>query len=230
MLPHKVLVVEDELITQRYIKNILREFQVNDVVCFNSADGVIDALEEVDYEMVLMDINIRGSIDGITLAKEILNHKQIPIIFITAYNDDETLDEVLEISPFGFLSKPFTSKDLITIVKIAYHRFLDCQKKKHSQNQTNVSISSRYSFTLIEKQLFYNDKMVDLNTKQKLLIELLIKNINNVVSFETLEFNIWQDEEVSRSSLRTLVYSIRKLLPDFPLKTYSKKGYYIQQI
>jgi DNA-binding response OmpR family regulator len=230
MLPHKVLVVEDELITQRYIKNILREFQVNDVVCFNSADGVIDALEEVDYEMVLMDINIRGAIDGIALAKEILNHKQIPIIFITAYNDDETLDEVLEISPFGFLSKPFNSKDLITIVKIAYHRFLDCQKKKHSQNQTNVSISSQYSFTLIEKQLFYNDKMVDLNTKQKLLIELLVKNINNVVSFETLEFNIWQDEEVSRSSLRTLVYSIRKLLPNFPLKTYSKKGYYIQQI
>jgi len=72
--------------------------------------------------------------------------------------------------------------------------------------------------------------MVDLNTKQKLLIELLVKNINNVVSFETLEFNIWQDEEVSRSSLRTLVYSIRKLLPNFPLKTYSKKGYYIQQI
>ena len=230
MLPHKVLVVEDELITQRYIKNILREFQVNDVVCFNSADGVIDALEEVDYEMVLMDINIRGSIDGIALAKEILNHKQIPIIFITAYNDDETLDEVLEISPFGFLSKPFTSKDLITIVKIAYHRFLDCQKKKHSKNQATVSISPVYRFVLIEKQLFCNDRMVDLNTKQKLLIELLIKNINNVVSFETLEFNIWQNEEVSRSSLRTLVYSIRKLLPDFPLKTYSKKGYYIQKI
>jgi DNA-binding response OmpR family regulator len=230
MLPQSILVVEDELITQRYIKNILQEYNVGNIVCFDSAKGVIENITSNSIDMVLMDINIKGNIDGIVLATEILKHTQIPIIFITAYSDDDTLDEVLEISPFGFISKPFSSKELTTTIKVAYHRFLDCQAKKQKLLKKRVDISSIYSFLLEEKQLYYKNKRIDLNSKQTLLIEILVKNINHTVSFETLEVNIWQDESITRSSLRTLVYNLRKLLPNFPIKTHSKIGYYLQQI
>ena len=87
-----------------------------------------------------------------------------------------------------------------------------------------IYISKQYQYDRDTSILLDNNKAVKLNTKQQMLVNILVNNMNNTISIEELEAQIWSDEKAS-SSLRTLVYSLRKLLPEFPLQTYSKLGY-----
>ncbi len=108
-LPKNIVIVEDEVITQRHLQDILSQHQVNVSGCFDNAADTIEALDHIVCDMILMDINIKGPVDGIQLAKKILETQPLPIIFITAHNDDATLEELLELAPYGFISKPFST-------------------------------------------------------------------------------------------------------------------------
>jgi len=70
--------------------------------------------------------------------------------------------------------------------------------------------------------------MVKLNQKQSILLSILVDNINHTVSYDELVSRIWDDDKIADSALRTLVYSIRKILPDIPIVSHSKMGYMLQ--
>lgn len=118
-LPKNILIVEDEVITQRYLQDIFESYNINVVACCDNAKTTLQKMKETSCDMILMDINIKGPMDGIQLAREILRNHALPIIFITAHNDDETLDELLDIAPYGFIGKPFSSKEMMATLKIA---------------------------------------------------------------------------------------------------------------
>lgn len=224
------MIVEDEVITQRYLKEILEQHDVNVSGCFDNAEDTIDALKNTSCEMILMDINISGAMDGIQLARHILQTYTLPIVFISAYSDDETLEEVLELSPYGFITKPFSSKEVLVTLQIAYKRFLIFEtKEKKSDNESRIILTERYSYSMEENRLYCDDKRVDLNAKQCKMIKILVKNINQTVSFDELTYHIWGENEIASSALRTFVYTIRKKLPDFPLYTDNKQGYYLKK-
>jgi len=224
--PEQIMIVEDEAITQRYLKEILQEKGVQQIDCFDNAEDAMKELRINTYQLILMDINIKGNIDGIQLARMILDKYILPIVFISAYSDDETLEDVLELSPYGFITKPFGSNEVLTTLKVAYKRFVTFEaKSKKEINEQYIHITKQYTYAMDTLTLFDNEKAVVLNSKQNILLEILIKNLNHTVSFEDLVMQVWFDEEVSSSSLRTLVYSLRKYLPELPLKTYSKQGY-----
>jgi CheY-like chemotaxis protein len=85
-LPKEILIVEDETITQRYLKNILEQYEINNIDCVDNAKDALLQLKTKTYEMILMDINIKGATDGIQTAREILNCWNIPIVFIPNFN------------------------------------------------------------------------------------------------------------------------------------------------
>jgi len=232
--PQKIMIVEDEVITQRYLKNILAQYNVNQVDCYDNAKETLVNIRTKTYEMILMDINIKGSMDGIQLAREILRNYHIPIVFITAHNDTETFQEVLELSPYGFIAKPFSSTDVEMAIQLAYKQYQAHQEK--DEKKVNVSndtkmiiISDTYTYSTETKKLYCDAELVKLNTKQNKLLEILSLNINSIVKYDTLIEAIWEDYEIADSALRTLVYTIRKALPELPIVSHSKLGYSLSQ-
>lgn len=229
--PQQIMIVEDEVITQRYLKNILEQYVTGKVECYDNAKDALGEIRQNNYEMILMDINIKGSMDGIQLAREILRTKNIPIVFITAHNDTETFQEVLDLSPYGFIAKPFSSSDVEVAIQLAYKRYLSYKKedisdtKIEGEKSTNIDISKDYSYSFIDNKLYHCGELVKLNTKQNKLLEILSKNINNIVAYDTLVGEVWEDYNISDSALRTLVYQIRKQHPDLPIISHSKLGY-----
>jgi FOG: CheY-like receiver len=87
----KILVVEDEVITAEHIKLALKNqgYQVVDVI--TSGEDAINKVEEETVDLVLMDIHLRGKMDGVEAAEEIWRGFSIPVIFLTAYSDEKTL-------------------------------------------------------------------------------------------------------------------------------------------
>ncbi|MDQ7085838.1 MAG: response regulator [Sulfurovum sp.] len=116
--------LEDELITQRTLQTICSDLGVEVSGCFDNALDTIVALKSIECDMLLLDIDIKGSMDGIQLARHILKERSIPIVFITSHNDDETVEELLELAPYGFVSKPFSPRAINVTMKIAYKRYL----------------------------------------------------------------------------------------------------------
>ena len=232
VFPQNIVIVEDETITQRYLQDIFEQYDVTVSGCFDNAADTIEALKSVECDMILMDINIKGPVDGIQLAKDLLKKYDFPIVFITAHNDDETFQEVLELSPYGFIEKPFSRKDIVFTLQLAYQRYLshETNTKVESANQPGeyLILNEHYSYSRPLKTLYHDDQSVKLSVKQSKLLEVLIKNVNHTVGYDVLTSAIWENDLVADSALRTLVYSVRKTFPDLPLLSYSKIGYSIE--
>ena len=230
-LPQNIIIVEDEVITQRYLQDIFAQHDIHVSGCFSSAEETMAHLQDLKCDMLLMDINIKGPVDGIQLAREILRNYPIPIVFITAHNDDDTLEEILELAPYGFIAKPFSSKEIIVALQIAYKRYLihtEVCYLKDKEDSNDIFINETYSYSKEQSTLYNEGMMVKVNQKQSILITILVDNINHTVSYEELVSRIWGDDKIADSALRTLVYSIRKILPDFPIISHSKMGYTLQ--
>jgi len=227
--PQQIMIVEDEVITQRYLKNILAQYDISSVECYDNAKDALEKIKQKDYNMILMDINIKGSMDGIQLAREILRSHSVPIVFITAHNDNETFQEVLELSPYGFIAKPFAAKDVEVAIQLAYKRYFAFQqengKQESKQNSNVVTISEKYTYSCTQHKLYCDEILVKLNAKQNKLLEILSLNSNSIVKYDTLIIGIWGEKDISDSALRTLVYTVRKLFPDLPIVSHSKLGY-----
>jgi len=233
VLPPNIVIVEDEVITQRYLQDILSQYEVKVTACFDNAKETLAGLKNVPCDMLLMDINIKGPMDGIQLAREILRTSTLPIIFITAHNDDETLEELLELAPYGFIGKPFSSKDVLVVLQIGYKRYLTQNKEKDANNIKeipfdDIMIGKKYRYSQKLHILYDGKNRISLNKKQAMLLRILVENINHVVPNDILVGRIWENTDIADSALRTLVYSFRKILPDFPIVSRSKMGYMLE--
>jgi len=236
ILPKSVVVVEDEMMAQRYLKDILGNFGIEHIETFTNAEDALEWLSIAKCDMLLADINLKGSMDGIQMAKHVLEKYDIPIIFITAYSDTDTLNDALSISPFGYIVKPFSQSDIELQIRIGYQKFLQYKSQKDITGNVStkdlkiIKINDVFEFSLTNNILKKNGKPVYLPHKQNELIAILCKNINNVVSYSQLEYMLWQDESHAGSALRTLIYSIRNILPELQIVSHSKIGYSLKSI
>jgi CheY-like chemotaxis protein len=117
----KVLVVEDERIIAINICATLKQFGYMTEYVSDSVSA-LDKIEKESFDLVLMDIMLGGDIDGIEVARVIKKRKDIPIIYLTAYSDESTLDRAKTTEPFGYLIKPFNSRDLYVSVEMAIYK------------------------------------------------------------------------------------------------------------
>ncbi|MBG1245058.1 hybrid sensor histidine kinase/response regulator [Nostoc sp. NZL] len=115
----RILVVEDEVIVARTIASQLS--QLGYIVTGTASSGkvAIAKASETQPELVLMDIILKGEMDGIATASKIREQLDVPVIYLTAYGDDHTLERAKVTQPFGYIVKPFTTKDLRIAIEIA---------------------------------------------------------------------------------------------------------------
>ncbi|OQA01486.1 MAG: putative transcriptional regulatory protein pdtaR [Bacteroidetes bacterium ADurb.Bin408] len=118
----KILVVEDENIVAKDIQNSLTKlgYKVSGVV--NSGEKAIAEVDESRPDLVLMDIMLKGKIDGIDTAKILRERYDIPVIFLTAYADENTLEKAKISEPYGYIIKPFKEKELQTTIEMAVYK------------------------------------------------------------------------------------------------------------
>lgn len=122
MTKKKILIVEDETIVAHDIKESLKNLDYEVTSLVSSGEEAIAQAKKDRPDLVLMDIVLQGKIDGIEAAKKINSQLNIPIIFLTAYSDEKTQIRARNSAPFGYVLKPFTSKDLEVSIDIALYR------------------------------------------------------------------------------------------------------------
>ena len=146
----KILVVEDERITAEHIKLGLESADYEVVGLVNSGEAGIKNVEERAVDLVLMDIHLKGEMDGIEAAEEIRERFGIPVIFLTAYSDENTVQraKLTEPSgyiikePFGFVRKPFADSELHTAIEITLYRHRTEKRLREHERWLNDVLNS----------------------------------------------------------------------------------------
>ncbi|MBD3182005.1 response regulator [Candidatus Poribacteria bacterium] len=118
----KILVVEDEGIVAQHIKKILERIGYTVSKLVSSGEKAIDFIKQERPNLVLMDIMLKGQMDGIDTAQQIRNKFNIPVVYLTAYADNGTLQRAKQTEPYGYLVKPFQEKDLRTTIEMAIYK------------------------------------------------------------------------------------------------------------
>ncbi|MGV0106016.1 histidine kinase [Nostoc sp. DSM 114160] len=118
MTKAKILVVEDEAIVAKDLQYRLKKFGYTVPAIASSGEEAINIAIEISPDLVLMDIKLKGSIDGIEAAEEIYKRLDIPVIYLTAYADENTLERAKITEPFAYLLKPFKERELQTNIEI----------------------------------------------------------------------------------------------------------------
>lgn len=117
-----ILLVEDEQIAAMDIREMIEQADYTVATVVDTADSAIDALDEHSIDLVIMDIRLNGSRDGIDAVEEINEQYDIPVVYLTAHSDDDTLQRAKKTNPAGFLVKPVTEADLRTTIEMVLEK------------------------------------------------------------------------------------------------------------
>ncbi|NJL39296.1 MAG: response regulator [Leptolyngbyaceae cyanobacterium RM2_2_4] len=120
----KILVVEDEVITAEVIAEQLRRlgYTVTDTV--GTVAGLTASLNQTLPDLIIMDIVLEGEeLDGITIVEYVRQQFNIPVVYLTAHSDSDTLERAKRTEPLGYIVKPFRPQDLRVTVEIALHKY-----------------------------------------------------------------------------------------------------------
>jgi signal transduction histidine kinase len=140
----KVLIVEDDVMTSRIIKQILsnKNFFVTDIL--SDSESVLDSIETKLPDLILMDIVIKGARDGIEIANIIKEKYEIPVIFLTSDTSDKTIERAKISEPFGYLIKPINEKVLLTSIEFTLQKqYIHNRKILETLRRANDELENR---------------------------------------------------------------------------------------
>jgi len=142
MASPKILVVEDEVIVAKTIASQLRQLGYTVADTASSGALAIAKATTAQPDLILMDIVLKGDMDGVTAATRIREQIDIPIIYLTAYADDQTLQRAKGTEPVGYIVKPFTANDLRVAVEIGLFKYQVAQELQENRDQLATLLRS----------------------------------------------------------------------------------------
>ena len=160
----KILVVEDEMIIAAKISMQLTSLGYEVTGILPRGEQAIQQVKENKPDIILLDINLRGQLDGIQTALQIQQFAQIPIIYLTANSDEVTFNRAKPTKPYAFISKPFKQLDLQRAIELTISRM--------AENATGINIEN----TIGDEQPFILSDRIFVRYKEK-MIKIMLADI-----------------------------------------------------
>ncbi len=136
-VPINIYIVEDVAISRMSLETMLQEngFEVSGSAA--KAETAWEEIQNLPVDLILLDINLAGEKNGVWLAQQVRKHLNISIVYLTAFGDQQTLKEVLETKPNGYLMKPYQEPTLLTTINIALTNFENQKVSTTSGTESN---------------------------------------------------------------------------------------------
>ncbi len=216
----KILILEDESILALSIQEFLEDcgYEVN---CFSSSDEAYDAIYNTVYDLLLLDVKVLGEKSGFEMLAMLRKEGvTIPAIFITSLTDIDDLSRGYECGACDYIRKPFDLAELKLRMEqvVKLHCF--------SSNEDSIALPFGYSYDLKKMKLTFENENIILAKTEAKILELLIKQRGNVVTYEMFWEEVW-GEWIDPTNVRVQVGSLRKKLKQDFIKNIRGLGYSI---
>jgi len=211
---YNILCIDDESINLDIVTEILHNYTVYPAL---DALHAFDILDKIDIDLILLDI-IMPNISGFELCKQIKEEdrtKNIPILFITANDKDETILNAFDYGGVDFIKKPLNVIDLQQRVKL------------HLKQKSTFSIDKEYYFDKRAMTLYKDKIILKLSKSEQKLLKLFIDNINMPINPIDISAYIYDDytKEYSNKTIRNLISSLKHKLPEGIITNSYGNGY-----
>ena len=184
------MIIEDETLLAMDLENRVESLGYDVKAVRHNSEKALAYLEIHTPDLILCDINIDGDKDGIDIAQHVRNNLRIPLIFVTALSDRDTLERAKKTLPYGYIVKPFTDADVLSAIEIALY--------KHSLEFENLSLTIDRINSIAERPIT--------NREYEILQDIINGSTNNQIS---------KDRNIS---LSTVKYHINNLLEKMAAK------------
>ena len=159
---HRILVVEDQRLIAADIESTLKKLGYVVVDNVSSGEDAISKSDQMRPDLVLMDVRLRGEIDGIQAAEIIRVRFNVPVVYMTAYADEETIVRAKKTAPFGYLVKPFNERELRATIEVAFYahemeRTLAVERaERHAAEEFKILVNgvSDYAICMLDRSGF----------------------------------------------------------------------------
>lgn len=215
----KILLVEDN---KSIIKGLEYAFAQNGYSC-EYCLSLDEAVRKApfNYDVAVLDIMLPDG-NGFDLFKKIRRYSDLPVIFLTAVDDEDSVVNGLELGADDYITKPFSTRELIARIKRAANK----------NSKKNIITVSGVTLDLDKSAVFENGKQLELTALEYKLLSLLMQNVGKVVTRELIFEKIWDvsGNFVNDNTLTVYIKRIRKKLDADIIKTVKGMGYQVAEV
>ena len=210
----KLLLIEDDIDITNNLKLLLKENNYEFDNAYNITEG-INKLSN-NYDLIILDVSLPDG-NGFSFYKNHLLEKNIPVVFLTAKDDEDDIVNGLELGAEDYITKPFSSKELLARIK----RILLKKEKNKIIEIDNIK------FDLEKMKVTKNNKEVKLTSLELKILYLFFTNLNRVITRESIIENIWNwtGNDVNDNTVTVYLKRIREKLGDNIIITVKGIGY-----
>ena len=216
----KILIIEDNEIIIKGLKYLLEQEQFEVQVCLNAQEAM-NIIGKQEFDLIVLDIALPDG-NGFEICEYIKQYTDIPIIFLTAKDEEQDVVKGLDMGAEDYIIKPFRNKELISRINNVLRRF---NKENNKIEYGNVEIN------LDEKSVYVNGKNVEFTKLEYKILLLLLSNVGKTVTREQILDKIWDvaGNFVNDNTLTVYIKRIRaKLGEEDIIKTVKGIGYQVQ--
>ena len=215
----KILLVEDN---KSIIKGLEYAFAQNGYSC-EYCLSLDEAVRKApfNYDVAVLDIMLPDG-NGFDLFKKIRRYSDLPVIFLTAVDDEDSVVNGLELGADDYITKPFSTRELIARIK----------RVANKNSKKNIITVSGVTLDLDKSAVFENGKQLELTALEYKLLSLLMQNAGKVVTRELIFEKIWDvsGNFVNDNTLTVYIKRIRKKLDADIIKTVKGMGYHVAEV
>ncbi len=214
----RILLLEDNLILKESIEEFLMS-QNYIVDGFENSDDAFDAVFSIEYDLLLLDVNVPGEWNGFSLRRELANEgKNIPTIFVTSMSSADALIQGYANGCCDYIKKPFDLTELLLRVQHALKS--NCFKTKDNF----IELPADYQYNVMTYELTCKLQPIQLSKREAEILNLFIIHRNKIVSTDLLYEHIW-DNNVDSANARVQINNLRRKLPKDLIKNIYGLGY-----
>ncbi|WP_292757642.1 PAS domain S-box protein [Methanobacterium sp.] len=208
-----ILLVEDEMVEAMNLKRSLQSMNYNVVAIASYGEEAVEKAKKLKPDLILMDIILKGSMDGIAAAKAI-SKLEIPVIYVTALPDDATINRALISAPYGYLIKPFDFRKLKISIEVALY-------KKKMENKLKRSQDYYY------QTIFENTGAATIIVEENNLISLVNMEFSSLTGYpkEEIEGKMMWTEFFAPEDIGQMEenHRLRRIDPDYAPRNYEAR-------
>ncbi|MFK5880810.1 MAG: response regulator [Sulfurospirillum sp.] len=208
-----ILCVEDNAGVRKRLKNTLN-FYFKEVIEANDGKEAYKIYKQSKPDAIITDIDM-PNMNGVSLVKKIREKdSDIPLIILTAYSNEEYLLELINLKVNHFILKPINAQKLQTALEDVFTEEMDI-----------IAISKDLSIDFNSMQILCKNNTIRITNREKLFLKLLYKNRKNVTTYQNIQDDVWQNDIMSQSALKTFIKVLRKKIPTEIIENISQVGY-----
>ena len=231
----RVLLVEDEELARKTLAFYLNTIFDEVVVACDGAEA-LKIIEEnhdnhEDFDLVITDLNM-PNVNGMQMIDEVL--KFVPnqrFIIVSAHKNEEDLLKLINLRVSGYFVKPLNIDNMMEMLKKAKDEVIQDKQPKKSEQLNLITLNRKYTFDLASNKLYHEGMIVKLSKKESEILDVLIKNLGELVPMERFKEDVWNDPDINDSSFRTVMKRLKdKIKDDDFIISHKGYGYIIEKV